>query len=66
MFKSLIETLQLSGGNNFFVSKYMLGNKIALATQNEITAEEKKLKAISFILRSDENRYKKLLDDLKN
>ena len=65
-FKSSCETLILAGGAHIFVSEQMMNKKIADATTKELVEEKEKMKAIFFILRSDESRYKDLLKDLKS
>ena len=63
-FKGMTETLKLAGGDHILVSETLLGKKIEDATKAEIYAEKQKFMAICFILRSDTDRYGKLLDDL--
>ena len=40
--------------------------KVAEATENELAEQKDKMKALFFVLRTDENRYKDLLNDLKS
>ena len=47
------------------VSPVLLGKTIANSSASEINAEKEKFMAVCFILRSDESRYKSLLDGLK-
>ena len=64
-FKSMIQTLKIAGGKHVLVSPTLLGKTIAAANNAEINAEKEKFMAVCFILRSDESRYKSLLDGLK-
>ena len=65
-FKSMVQTLKIAGGEHILMSREMLGNELAVATKGEINGEKENFMAICFMLRSDENRYKKLLDDLRS
>ena len=65
-FKSMSRTLAIAGGEHILVSDEMLGKNIGTATADEVKDEKERFLAIYFILRSDENRYKKLLEDLKS
>ena len=65
-FKSMVETLKIAGGEHLLVSPTLMGKTIDAATADEINDEKEHFLAICFILRSDETRYKKLLDDLKS
>ena len=49
-----------------FVSEKMLGEKITSATDKELEVEREKFKAVSFILRANENRCKSLFKDFKS
>ena len=62
----MVETLKITGGENILVSEMMLKKNLSDATKQEINDEKENFMAISFILRSDENRFKKLNDDLKS
>ena len=64
-FKSMIETLKIAGGEHLLVSPSMLGAELSTATDLQIRQEKEKYMAICFILRSDELRHKRLLEDLK-
>ena len=64
-FKSMIETLKIAGGEHMLVSPTLMGKTIDGATSDEIKDEKEHFMAICFIVRSDENKYRKLLDDLK-
>ena len=64
-FKSMIQTLKIAGGEHVLVSKVMLGKELAESTDDEIDNEREKFLAMCFVLRSNETRYAKLLDDLK-
>ena len=64
-FKSMTQTLSISGGGHILTSKAMLGKELKDASDDEIRSEREKLLAIYFVLRSNEVTYKKLLDDLK-
>lgn len=64
-FMSMIETLKIAGGEHVLVSPILLEKTIANASAAEIRAEKEKFMAVCFLLRSDETRYKTLLDDLK-
>ena len=44
----------------------MIKKRITATTENELAEEKEKIKAIFFILRADEKRYKDLLKDLKS
>ena len=65
-FRLMTETLKLAGGGHILVSETLLEKKIEDATPSEIDAEKEKFMAVCFILRSDTDRYGKLLDDLKS
>ena len=65
-FRSMIETLKLAGGEHILVSEMLLGKKIENASGAEIYEEKEKFMAICYILRSDVDRYGKLLEDLKS
>ena len=64
--KSMVETLKIAGGEHIFVSKAMLKKDISMATKAEVNAEREKFMAITFILGSTSNRFKKLCKDLKS
>ena len=64
-FKSMIETLKIAGGEHVLVSPILLEKTIANTSAAEIRAEKEKFMAVCFLLRSDETRYKTLLDYLK-
>ena len=64
-FKSMIETLKIAGGEHILVSPVMIGTELSAASGSQIREEKEKYMAICFILRSDEIRYKRLLEDLK-
>ena len=64
-FNSRVKNLELAGGAHIFCSPKTLGKDISLASPEEIEAESKRFRAICFLLRSDEYRYKELLVDLK-
>ena len=57
-FKSMVETLKIAGGDHILVSSTMLKMKISDATKQQINAEREMFMAVSFILRSDNNRFK--------
>ena len=67
IFKSMIETLKIAGGEHILVSPLMIGTELTKATDPRICEERKKFMAICFILRSDPDpdRYTRLLEDLK-
>ena len=65
-FKSSAERLNLEGGGHLFISEQMLGKKIASATDKDLEVEKERFKAVCFILRADENRYKSLSKVLKS
>ena len=48
-----------------FVSEALLGTEINNATVTQIKVEREKFLAVYYMLRIDEVRYKKLLDNLK-
>ena len=43
----------------------MMKKKVAEATENELAEQKDKMKTLFFVLRTDENRYKDLLNDLR-
>ena len=59
-FKSMVATLKIAGGENILVSSTMLKREMSFATKQQINEEKEKFMAISFILRSGENIFKKL------
>ena len=65
-FKSMAQTLTIAGGEHILVSTDMLGKDLSGATADEIRDEKERFLAMCFILRSDEGRYKNLLNDLKS
>ena len=65
-FKSMVETLKIAGGEHILVSKMMLKKELAAASKSEISAEKERFMAVCYILKCDNNRYKKLNDDLKS
>ena len=64
-FKSMLETLKIAGGEHILISPEMLGMKIDVASNTQLREEKEKFMAICFVLRSDPERYKVLLQDLK-
>jgi len=54
----------LAGGEHFY-SLQILGMPLGEHTANDIEKEKKKFKAMCFLLKADENRYARLLDDSK-
>ena len=65
-FKFMVETLNIARGEHLLVSKEMLGKEYVVLTIEERNAEKEKIMAVCFILRSNERRYTKLIDDLKS
>ena len=65
-FKSNVETLKLAGGEHVRVSNELINKPATNITDTDRQKEKEHFLAVAFILRSDENRYKKLLDDLKS
>ena len=65
-FKSMVETLKIAGGEHVLVSPTLMGKTIDAATDEEIKDEKDHFLAITYVVRSDEGRYKTLLDDLKS
>ena len=65
-FKSSCGTLILAGGGHIFLSEQMMKKKVAESTENELAEQKDKMTALFFVLRTDENRYKDLLNDLKS
>ena len=66
-FKSMIETLNLIGGEYILVNKEMIDkDDLSLATRGEWNEEKQKFMATYFNLRSNGARYKELIDDLKS
>ena len=64
-FKSMVQVLKIAGGAHILVSLTLMGMEIEDATYAEIDEEKEKSMAVSYILRSNEVRYKKLLDGLR-
>ena len=64
-FKSMIETLKIAGGEHILISPVMLGSELSAASSTQLSTEKEKCMAICFILKSDKERYKDLLQDLK-
>ena len=64
-FKSMVETLKIAGGEHILISPEMLGIKLDAATGLQLREEKEKFMAVCFVLRSDPERYKVLLNDLK-
>ena len=62
----MTEILNLAGGENVLVSEPLLGKEIKVASEAEISAEKEKCMAVCYILRSNADRYSKLLEDLKS
>ena len=60
----MVETLKIVGRKHILVSTTLLGREIKNSTVVEINAEKGKFMAICYILRNNEVRYNKLLDDL--
>ena len=61
----MVETLKIAGGEHILISPEMLGMKLDVATSLQLREEKEKFLAICFILRSDPERYKVLLNDLR-
>ena len=49
-----------------FAIVQMMGNEIMFASDQEVKDEAENFKAICFIIRADETKFKKYLDDLKS
>ena len=64
-FKSMIQTLKIAGGEHILVSTTIMGKALKDATAAEVNEEKEQFMAACFILRSDETRFKGLLEDLK-
>ena len=64
-FKSIVDTLKIAGGRYILISLVMLGMSIDAATALKLCEEKEKFMAVCFILRSELERYKNLLQDLK-
>ena len=62
----MVDTLKIAGGEHVLVSTKLMGKTIHVASTDEIEAEKEHFLAVCFIVRSDEGRYKSLLDDLKS
>ena len=63
----MVETLKLAGGECVLVSKEMMGKyELSSATKEKINEEKEKFMAAHVVLRSDDARYRTLLDDLKS
>ena len=56
----------MAGGEHILVSETLLGKKIENASKGSINEEKEKFMAICYILRSDADRYSKLLEDLRS
>jgi hypothetical protein len=65
-FEMNVETLITAGGRHILCSPELMDKEEDEPTEDEIDVEENKFKAICFIKRSDPNRYKSLLNDLKH
>ena len=61
----MVQTLQLAGGRHILVSTTIMGKSIKKATAAKINKEKEQFMAACFILRSDENSFKILLENLK-
>ena len=64
-FKSMVQTLKIAGGEHNLVSTKIMGKALKDATVAEVNEEKEQFMAACYILRSDENRFKGLLEDLK-
>lgn len=64
-FKSMIEPLKITGGEHLLASPMMIGMELDKVTNIQIREEKETFIAICLILRSDVDRYKRLLEDLK-
>jgi len=65
-FKSNVENLKLTRGEHILVSNELIDKPMVDISDTDKQKEKEHFEAVAFILRSDENRYKKLLDDLKS
>jgi hypothetical protein len=65
-FEMNVETLITAGGKHILCSPDLMEKEDEEPTAKEIDIEENKFKAICFIKRSDPNRYRSLLNDLKH
>ena len=61
----MVENLKTAGGEHILISPMMLGTKLNTAAVQQLREEKEKSMAIYFILRSNPERYKVLLQDLK-
>ena len=64
-FKSMVQTLKIAGCEHILVSTKIMGKEIKDITNAEINDEKEQFMAACYILRSDDNRFKRLLEDLK-
>ena len=64
-FNARAESLELAGGGHIFCSPDILKKAIERATTEEIKDEKEIFKAICFLVRADETRYRSLIYDLK-
>ena len=60
----MIETLKIAGREHI-ISPVMLGSELSAASSTQLSTEKEKCMAICFILKSDKERYKDLLQDSK-
>ena len=65
-FRSMTKTLKLAGGEHVLVRETLLAKKVEEETGSEINAEKEKCVTTCYVLRSDTDRYSKLLEDLKS
>ena len=61
----MIQTLKILGGKRILVSATIMGNAIKDATDAKINNEKEQFMALCYILKSDEDRFKRLLENFK-
>ena len=61
----MVETLKIAGSEHILVSTKIMGKSTKDASSTELNEEKEKHMAACYVLRSNENRFSKLLEDLK-
>ena len=64
-FKSVVETLKITGGEHILIIPMILWTELDKATFLQLREGKEKVMAICFILRSDQERHNFVLQDLK-
>jgi len=65
-FNACARVLEMSGGENMFISEKVLGKTVASASDDKIAKAKKKIRAMCFIQQADEARYRVLLEELQS